>query len=232
MQKVTLTPADGGKMAAHYSLPKRSKKAGVIVFQEAFGVNDHIKDLTERFADQGFVAIAPEIYHRTAPEGLIADYNDFASVTSHFNAVTETGLQKDAQACYEWLISEQNCHAVAAVGHCMGGRAAFVANAKVPLSCAISYYGGRIATNNLDLATAQKSPLLFFWGRLDKHIPPEQIQTIHQALQNAQKKFTSVEISDADHGFFCDARPAYNAIAARQAWALTLQFLNDYNVAH
>lgn len=231
MEQITLSIADGTKMQAHVCKPAKNTSAAIIVLQEAFGVNQHIKALTQKFADEGYVAIAPELFHRTAQPGFTCGYGEFQSVMNHFSATTELGMQQDVQACYDWLVKTQQSKSVAAIGYCMGGRTAFIANAAVPLSCAISYYGGRIAPAHLNLAGSQKSPLLFFWGGLDKHIPSEQIQSINQALTAAQKKFTCVEIADADHGFFCDERPSYNAVASRQAWALTLQFLKDYNTA-
>ncbi len=229
MDQITLTVADGTKMNAFVSMPEKKTSTAIIILQEAFGVNNHIKGLTTRFANEGYIAIAPELYHRTAPPGHTCGYTEFQSMMPHFTAMNEMGFQQDVQACYDWLQKTQRAQSVAAIGYCMGGRVAFVANASVPLSCAISYYGGRIAPGNLNLAAAQNSPLLFFWGGLDKHIPPEQIQSVNQALTSAKKKFTCVEISDADHGFFCEERPSYNEEASRQSWALTLQFLKDHN---
>lgn len=230
MEQIRLTVADGTQMQATVSTPKQKSSAAVIVLQEAFGVNDHIKDLTRCFAEAGYIAIAPELYHRTAAPGFVCGYTTFQTeAMPHFSAMTDKGIQQDVQACYDWLLATHKSQCIAAIGYCMGGRAAFVANASTALSCAISYYGGRIAANNLNLAPEQKSPLLFFWGGLDKNIPPTQIASLNQALTSAQKKFTCVEFSDADHGFFCDERPAYNEVAARQAWALTLQFLKEYN---
>lgn len=227
MKQMTLTIADGTKMEVYVSFPEIKAKAGIIILQEAFGVNNHVLDLTKRFAAEGYIAIAPELYHRTAPVGKTWGYDQFPALAEHFNAITEKGIQDDVQACFDWLKSV-GVESVASIGHCLGGRVSFIANASVPLSCAISYYGGRIAPNFLPLASSQKSPLLFFWGGLDQHIPNDQIQSINSALTEAKKKFTCVQISDADHGFFCDERPSYHAVAARESWALTLQFLKEH----
>ncbi|MBC7713729.1 MAG: dienelactone hydrolase family protein, partial [Rhizobacter sp.] len=178
------------------------------------------------FADEGYLAIAPELFHRTAPPGFTAGYDQFNSVMDHFTAITTQGLIQDSQACFDWL-KENGAESIAVIGHCLGGRVSFVVNSALPVKCAISYYGGRIATMNLDLAADQKSPLLFFWGNLDQHIPNDQIQSINSALTAAKKKFTCVQFSDADHGFFCDERPSYNPQAARESWAMTLQFLKE-----
>jgi len=231
LEQITLTVADGTKMQAYVARPKTKPTAAIVVLQEAFGVNHHMKELTQKFAEEGYLAISPELFHRTAPAGFTAGYDQFPAVMPHYSAVTVETTQQDVQACYDWLKAE-GCQAVASTGYCMGGRASFVANASVPLSCAISYYGGGIAPDNLNLASAQKSPLLFFWGGLDEHIKAENVQQVNQALTKANKKFTCVTISDANHAFSNNDRPSsYNAVATKQAWSLTLQFLKDYNVA-
>jgi carboxymethylenebutenolidase len=115
----------------------------------------------------------------------------------------------------------------------MGGRAAFLAAITLPLGCAVCYYGGGIAPreNNpglLGRVSGVQSPLLFFWGGRDRHVPPEQTRAVTDALRAAGKNFVNVEISNADHAFFCDARPSYNPAAAALAWPLTLNFLRSY----
>jgi len=205
----------------------------VLVIQEAFGVNGHIRDVAERFAREGFVTVAPELYHRTAPGETFA-YNEFEKVMPHMRALTEEGLSADLRASYGWLTSN-NCvqsEAIAAVGYCMGGRVSFLANAVLPLKAAVSYYGGGIAPNPtgpglLGHVGELRAPVLFYWGGKDKHIPPEQRRAVVDALSAAGKSFVNVEFSDADHAFFCDQRPSYNEPAARQSWALTLAFLRD-----
>jgi carboxymethylenebutenolidase len=228
MEKIMLTVADGTLMQAHVCKPQKPK-AGLIVFQEAFGVNSHIFDLLKKFAELGFAAIAPELFHRTLPAGTTFGYDQFEVLKPHFMAITEKGTQQDAQACFDWLKASAHVEKVASIGYCMGGRASFVANAAVPLSCAISYYGGRIAPALLHLSKEQKSPLLFFWGGQDKGIPPEQIQAINQSLREAGKTFSSVEFSFAQHAFSNDERPTmYSAEATRLAESLALQFLKEH----
>jgi carboxymethylenebutenolidase len=110
----------------------------------------------------------------------------------------------------------------------MGGRMSFLAASTVPLRAAISFYGGGIAPALLPRAANLSAPMLLFWGGLDKHIPPEQIRTVLDELKRVGKTYVNVEISDADHGFFCDARASYNAIAADLAWMLSLKFLDTH----
>jgi carboxymethylenebutenolidase len=114
---------------------------------------------------------------------------------------------------------------IGAIGFCLGGRAAFIANATLPLGAAISFYGGGIAPDLLPLAGRQYGPLLMFWGGLDQHIPPAKSRAVADALTQAGKNHVHVEFSDADHGFFCDERRQYQPNAAKEAWGLCLAFL-------
>jgi carboxymethylenebutenolidase len=117
------------------------------------------------------------------------------------------------------------------------GRAAFLASTSLPLQCAVSYYGGGIAPNQfyplglLDRAKDVRAPLLLFWGGRDKHIGPEQMRAVTEALRAEGEDFVNVEFSDADHGFFCDARPSFHPRSAEQAWPLTLTFLAQHTAA-
>ena len=115
------------------------------MFQEAFGVNAHMRDVTERFAREGYLSISPELFHRTAP-GLEAGYNNFAEVMPHMQALTDAGLEADVRAAYEWLEeSDAKDLMIGSTGYCLGGRTSIQAALTVPLNCAVSYYGGGIA---------------------------------------------------------------------------------------
>jgi len=228
-KSVELRVDDGTTMQAYVACPGGPGPwPGLMVFQEAFGVNAHIRHVVERFAAQGYVAIAPELFHRTAPAGFTCAYNDFPSVMPHMTAVNGAGLEHDIAATWNWLQKEPRVRhdAIACIGYCMGGRTAFFANTLKPFKAAISYYGGRTA-DYLDRTPKLHGPMLFYWGGLDTHIPTEQITSIEAALRSAKKPYTNVVISDADHGFFCDDRPSYNEQAANEAWAQTLAFLKN-----
>ncbi len=223
---IDLAVGDGTRMRAYVARPDGRPARGLLVFQEAFGVNAHIRDVTERFAAQGFLAIAPELFHRTAP-GFDCAYSEFAKAMPQLEAVTEQGLDADTKAAYAWLDREGVGGNTASIGYCLGGRVSFVANSGLPLKAGVSYYGGRIPTV---LARAPKlaGPMLFFWGGRDHHIPDEQRQAVIKGVREAGRTFVDVVFSNADHGFFCDARPSYDAASAAQAWSLTLAFLNTY----
>jgi carboxymethylenebutenolidase len=224
---VDLKPSDGTTMAAYVSRPQSGgKHPGIIVFQEAFGVNPYIRDIAGRFAREGFTAIAPELFHRTAP-GFEGNYNDFPAVQPHTSALTNEALEADIRTAYEWLKNDPQTddRKIFSVGFCMGGRVSFLADTVIPLRAAVSFYGGGIAQGLLDRAKSLHGPMLFFWGGLDKHILPEHTRAVEDALRAAGKEFGNVTFSYADHGFFCDQRAAYNERAARQAWPMTLEFL-------
>lgn len=227
-----LKVTDGTAMGAFLVRPQpRDQRPGILVFQEAFGVNGHIRSVALRLAREGFVALAPDLFHRTAP-GFEGGYGDFQSVLPHIRALTEAGIEADVSAAHEALCAESDVDRgrIACIGFCMGGRVSFLADLVLPLRAAISYYGGGIAPSHmgpglLGRAGELRAPILFYWGGLDKHIGPEQHRAIVDALHAANRTFVNVEFSDADHGFNCDERPCYNPAASKQAWALSLSFL-------
>lgn len=229
-EKIELKVPGSNSMWAYVARPEQTgPHPGLLVFQEAFGVNSHIRNVTERFAAQGYVAIAPELFHRTALPGFEGSYSDFPSIAPHYQAVTTETAEADARAAYEWLQANSQVKSgdISSIGFCMGGRVSFIANSVLPLRAAVSFYGGGIAPGLLDHAAKLHGPMLLVWGGLDKHITPEHRKAVADALTAAKKSFVSAEFSDADHGFFCDDRSAYNARAARQAWALSLEFLRS-----
>ncbi len=230
-EKIALQVADGTTMNAFVARPAEpGKYPAMLVLQEAFGVNAHIRDITQRVAREGYAAIAPELFHRTAPPGFEGSYDDFASVMPHTQAVTETGAANDIQAAFDWLRrhSQVMPDRIGSIGFCMGGRLSFLACATVPLRAAVSFYGARIAPALLPRAASLHGPMLFFWGGMDKHIGQDQISAVIEECRRAGKPYVNVEISDADHGFFCDVRSSYNPAAAQEAWCLTRTFLETH----
>jgi len=231
---VTLSAGDGTSLRAYVAHPAGRPRAGLLVFQEAFGVNAHIRDVTQRFAREGYLAISPDLFHRTAP-GFESGYTDMGPAFAQLRALTDPGLEADIGAAHAWLKSNGESQ-IGATGYCMGGRTACLAALTVPLACSISYYGGGIAPSQfggglLDRLKDLGAPMLFFWGGLDHHIPAESVHAVNHALRAAGKTYTNVEFSFADHGFFCDARASYHAQAAALAWPLTLAFLDTHLAA-
>ena len=223
---VDLAASDGTSLKAYVARPLETAKRGLLLFHEAFGVNAHIRDVAERFAAEGFLTIAPDVFHRTAP-GFECAYSEFPKAVPHLEAITEAGLDADVLAAHTWLAGEGVANNTASIGYCLGGRVSFVANTGVPLKAAVSYYGGRMPSV-IHRAPKLSAPMLFFWGGLDHHIPEEQRRAVVEGVRQANKTFVDVVFSNADHGFFCDARPSYHPPSAAQAWSLTLAFLKTY----
>ncbi|WP_375434047.1 dienelactone hydrolase family protein [uncultured Hymenobacter sp.] len=225
---VVLQATDNTELNAYTAFPTADGlHPGIILLQEAFGVNGHIRSVADRLAAAGYVVIAPELFHRSAAPGLEIPYNDFPSAAPHFQAITPERLTADLQAAYGWLQAQDNVtDKIGSIGFCLGGRVSFLANAVLPLSAAVSYYGG--GTQQLkDRAADLHAPHLFFWGGLDQHISKAHITEVTEALDAAGKPYINTVISYADHGFHCDERPSYNADAAAEAWALTLAFFQE-----
>ena len=225
VDRLTLSVSDGTDMALHVARPENPEAPGLLVFQEAFGVNGHIRGLCQAFAQEGWLAAAPELYHRTAP-GFECGYDAIATARPHMQAMTEAGLLADFQAAHRWLL-DQGCPKVAAIGYCMGGRMAFLANASLPLAAAVSYYGGGIQTYGAQVPFLH-GPMLLIWGGKDAHVTREHARAVEDLLISTGKPFISTTFSEADHGFNCDERASHHPESARQARALALAFLRAH----
>jgi carboxymethylenebutenolidase len=229
---MTLAVDDGTEMRAWVARPGGSGAGpGILVLQDALGVSGHIREVAHRFAAEGYTAVAPELFHRTAPgfEGTPARMQE---VMEHIRALTVEGLTADVRAAHAWLASRSTVDATrtAAVGFCMGGRAAFLANAMTPLAASVSYYGGGIAEGLLDRVPELSGPQLLFWAGKDARILPEHVRAVEDALRAADKRYASVVFSQAQHSFFNQPMGRYDPHAAAQSWALSLAFLRSYVV--
>ncbi|AKT37610.1 dienelactone hydrolase family protein [Chondromyces crocatus] len=229
-ESVTIQVADGTTMGAHVARPAGSDKLpGVILLQEIFGVNEHMRDIASRIAAEGYVVIAPDLFHRTHP-GFIGSYDDIPGGIKVASAYTNEHVEADLRATFAHLTTMEGIDAehVAVMGYCMGGRLAFTANALIPVRAAISFYGAGIYPDKTPLAPALHGPTLFFWAGKDSFIPATQRDAVIAEMRRVGKPFTSVEVSHVNHGFFCDARSDYDAAAAAQAWAVTKAFLKSH----
>jgi carboxymethylenebutenolidase len=224
-EKVMLEVGDGTKMQAYVAKPEGNLKAGIIIFQEAFGVNHYIQSVADRFAGEGYLAIAPELFHQSG-DSIEIPYTNLEGTRQYTSTLTTEGLEADVTAAHAWL-KTHGCEKVVSIGFCMGGRVSYMANSILPLSAAVSFYGGGIAPDLLDRAEKISGPMLFFWGGLDTHIPPEQWTQVSDALKKAGKDEITVEMGNAKHGFFCNEREAYHEPSARLAWPLVLNFLSQ-----
>lgn len=228
---VTLTvpdePAERAAMRAYVLHPDGAgPHPALLLLQEATGVNGHLRGVAARWAAEGYVVVAPELFHRTAP-GFELDALDMSVLMPLLRSLTNDGLVADVRAAHAWLVAQPDVDAsrVAALGFCMGGRAAYLANAELPLAAAVSYYGGSIAPALVDRAASMHGPHLFFWGGRDAGIPPGQHRAVIDALRAAGKRFVDVEFSEPGHAFFNERTDRYDPQAAEQSWAMSVAFL-------
>jgi carboxymethylenebutenolidase len=227
VERHEVTVSDGTRMAVHVENPGgRIAPPGMIVLQEAFGVNEYVRQVVARFAGAGFAAVAPELYHRSG-DARTAPYGDREITRELGKALTVAGQVSDVAAARDWLTREAGVppDRVAVLGFCMGGRAAYLANAHLPLAAAISFYGGKIAPAHADLAPLQHGPLLMFWGGRDASIPKSQRRDVEDVLDAANVRHEHVIFSEAQHGFFGHLRSEYDPDAARIAWDHMSEFL-------
>lgn len=205
---------------------------GLVVVQEAFGVNDHIQDVCRRFAARGHVVVSPDLFHRQGTGTL--PYSEIATAKKLLSEVTDDQVADDLDAAIGALRDDTGVTpgSIAVVGYCFGGRCAYLAATRFPeLTASVVYYGGRIAPGGegplLEATPAIGCPVLGHFGAEDASIPPEEIRTIDEALGKAGVDHLLVTYPDAGHGFACDARPAnFHAEATASAWDLTTAFLS------
>lgn len=224
---LSLSIPDGTTMQVYIAQPANaSNLPGIIVFQEAFGVNAHIRDITERIAAEGYYAIAPELFHRTTDKGFEASYGNFEAVKPHIQAITLKGLAEDITTAHKFMSrqNEVDANRTASIGFCMGGRVSFIAATLLPLKAAACFYGSGISDYSSDTYQKISCPLLLCWGGQDKNITKDKVDTVTEKLDEADKDYVNVIFSKANHAFFCDARSNYHPASAREAWELVKAF--------
>ena len=200
---------------AYLAEPTGPSKGGVVVIQEIFGVNGHIRDVADRFAAAGFTAIAPAVFDH-AEKKVELDYDE-AGVKHGLELVGKVGFDlpiEDIDAAANYL-QGKGVGKVGTVGFCWGGTLAYLAAIRLALP-SVSYYGGR----NTTLVDQQaKAPLMFHYGEKDEHISAEDRAKVQAANPDAP-----VYVYDADHGFNCDRRGSYDEASAKLAWERTIGF--------
>jgi carboxymethylenebutenolidase len=204
-----------GRISAWHAKPHVAPRGAVIVVQEIFGLNSHIRQVADRFANYGYVAVAPALFDLVHP-GTELGYDE-AGVARGREIAAELGFNgalDGVRGAFDLLESE---YKVGVVGFCWGGSVAFLANTRLGLP-AVSYYGGRTVPL---LGERPKAPLMLHFGESDPIIPPEDVQKHRDALSSAEIHVWP----GAGHGFNCDQRADYNPEVAQQALTRTLGFL-------
>jgi carboxymethylenebutenolidase len=219
------TNTPDGEMRVYVARPEGNQALpGIIVIQEIFGVNDHIQEVTRKYAEEGFVAAAPEIFHRF--EEKEAPYTEMQKGFALRQRLSDDMVMDDVNATYDLLDKRSDVQdgQIGIVGFCYGGRVAYLAVTRNPnIKAAASFYGGGIAADAADApvnATANiKSPIILFFGEKDQSIPMDQVRKIEDTLKKENKQHEVHTYAEAGHGFSCDHRPAhFNADAAKDAF--------------
>jgi carboxymethylenebutenolidase len=211
-----------GRMPAFRAAPDAGgPHPAVVVLMEAFGLVPHIEAVTERIADLGYIAVAPDVYYRELPDNKVG-YDQLDRAIGLMQKVDDAKFTADMGALLDQLENDAGVRGerVGVTGFCMGGRLTFLLACAVPdrIAAAAPFYGGGIA-GLLDQADAIEAPLQLFFGENDGFIPLDQVDAIRAKLGALGKRFELEVYPGADHGFFCDQRPGYDAKAAEDAWS-------------
>ena len=224
-----------GEMKCHQAQPRgQGKFPAVIVVMEAFGLNDHIKDVTERVAAEGYVAIAPDLYYRESPN--VVGYDQLQEAIALMQRLNAEKVLVDLQHVIVHLKTQSFVYGdrIGITGFCMGGTIAFLAACRCPadIKAAVPFYGGSIADDSptapLNAAGDLQAPILCFFGELDPYIPLSQVHKIEETLRALGKSSEVKVYAGADHGFFCDERASYHPEAAQDAWEKTKAWFAKY----
>jgi len=213
--------------AGYLALPPAGKGPGLVLFQEIFGVNAHIRGVAEQYAQDGFVVLAPDVFWRQAPRVELGyEGDDRAQAMALMKAYAATDALADVDASVKALRgrAEVGGAKVGAIGYCMGGRLAYVAAATTDVDAAVPYYGGGIQ-NNLDRAASIRCPMQFHYAGHDDNIPPTAVDAVRQAMAGKPAEFHLYP--EAHHGFNCWSRASYHAPSAALAHGRALAFLAE-----
>ena len=224
-QFIHLKAADGFSVPAYLALPAGKAKAAIVVLQEIFGVNSHIQAVTDRFAAQGYLAIAPAMFERVTP-GVNLGYqpDDMTAGMGLKAAATDLpspGVMQDIQAAIDYA-AQQSGGKVGVIGFCWGGLLTWQAACTLSgISAAAPYYGGGMTVPS-EVARQPKCPVMAHFGDKDHYIPMDGVRAFAAAHPGV-----TVHTYAADHGFNCDQRGSYNEAAATLARSRTLAFFAE-----
>ena len=225
-QFVDLTSADGFVVPAWVARPEGAPRGAVVVLQEIFGVNSHIRAVTDRLAASGYLAVAPATFARVRAGVELGyeaqDMQDGMALKAAVEALPAPGVMPDIQAAIDYAAAQSGCK-VGIVGFCWGGLLTWRAACTLQgLAAAVPYYGGGM-TSPAETARQPQVPVLAHFGERDHWIPVDSVQALARAHPDVQ-----VHLYEADHGFHCDQRGSYDEAAALTAWDRTLAFFDQH----
>ena len=223
MGEMVQFPFAGGTTGGYLSEPKNGGGPGVVVIQEWWGLVDHIKDVCDRFAAEGFVALAPDLYH-----GKTTKSPDEAGKLMMAMRIDEAERVLGAAVDYLSTLDSTTSEKIGAVGFCMGGALALYTATKNPkVGACVVFYGGHPKVKP-DLPNLH-APVLGLYAEKDGFVTPALVRDLERKLRDLGKQIEVNIYKDADHAFFNDTRPeVYNAEAAADAWQRTVEFLRKH----
>lgn len=216
---ISLTTTDNHSLGAYRADPSGTPKGAMVVAQEIFGVNSHIRNVCDRLAAQGYVAVAPALFDRFARDfqsGYSAE--EVAHARGYIAKIDWPKMLLDMQAGIDEV---KSAGPVGVIGFCMGGSAAFLAATRLDgLKAAVAYYGGQI----VKFADEKpKCPVQMHFGESDTSIPMSDVEIIKQKRPDCE-----IYTYPAGHGFYCDERASFHDASAKLAWERTLAFLDKH----
>lgn len=218
-RSIRLTASDGFDLGAYRADPAGSARGGVVVLQEIFGVNGHVRSVCDRLAAEGYSAVAPALFDRFLP-GFGSGYSpeEVAEARKHIGRLDWEAVMRDTAAATDLLRREGP---VAAIGFCLGGSVSYLAAVRLPdLAAAICYYGGQILRFADD---APHCPVQMHFGEQDHAIPAADVEAIR-----AKRPECEIHFYPAGHGFNCDERASFDAPSATRAWGRSMAFLERH----
>ena len=224
---VELTAVDGVKIPAYVAKPEGAARGAIVVLQEIFGVNAHIRSVADRYAAQGYVAVAPALFQRVQPDVELgyteADMKQGFALKGDVESLPAPGVLRDVDAAVAYAAELVPGGKIGVVGFCWGGLMTWRTACNLgSVSAAVCYYGGGM-TGEQEASRQALTPVLAHFGTKDHYISLESVE----AFQKAQPK-VEVHIYEADHGFNCDMRGSYNEAAAKLANERTLAFFKQH----
>ncbi len=231
---VEIPVSGGGTMGAYLARPEGDARLpGILVFMEIFGINQHIRAVTERIAEAGYVALAPDYFHRTGP-GIQLGYDDdgMAEGMKHLGQLEADSMIADARDAIAFLRATDGVkgESIGAMGFCIGGHMTYLTACETDIKAAAAYYGGGIAApsgpgggpSTLSRSDKIKGKLICYFGGKDTMIPQDQVSAVREALDKNGGGHEVIVYPEADHGFNCDLRESYHEASAEDAWSRTL----------
>jgi carboxymethylenebutenolidase len=227
--QMTEVPGAAGMMPCFVARPEtEGRLPAVLVIQEAFGLNAHVKDVARRLAAEGYVTLAPDLYWRGG-KGRTVGYDQIAEAIALMGTLNDAEVVADLRSAIAYLERQPFVRAdrIGITGFCMGGRISYLAACELPdkIRAAAPFYGGGIP---VEKTPQLEAPVLAFFGEKDAFIPLDSVEALRAKLARERKQAEVIVYPGADHGFFCDERASYQREAANDAWKRLLEFFSAH----